>query len=145
MRVLFANPPAAAALRSTSQPAQIQFQRFAQAILVADSSSEREPQRPDRDISPQRNHRNLAELCATLHRDFSAFDSADGHGIRHSAEELGGNSEAGRGKTRNRSGETRAKPLGRTASGIPAGQAREADVFPQRSSGNTPFFAERKI
>ena len=121
MRGRFANPPGSAASRSVLKPAQIRSQPSAQAILEADHSIEQESPQPGRGISPQRSRQNPAEPCAILRRDFSAFDSEDGPGIRRLAKEIGGNSEEERGKSQNRSGETRAKLPDKTATGIPAG------------------------
>ena len=121
MRGRFANPPGSAASRSALKPAQIRSQPSAQAILEADHSIEQESPQPGRGISPQRSRQNLAEPCAILRRDFSAFDSEDGPGTRRLAKHLGGNSRGAREKGRNRSEETQAKPPDRTAAGIPAG------------------------
>ncbi len=89
---------------------QIRFQRFAPETLVADRSIEQEPQQPGRGISPRRNRQIPAELCATPHRDFSAFDSEDGPDIRRLARDWG-NSEGRR--------REEPKPLGRNASEAP--------------------------
>lgn len=119
-RGLFANLLGSAKSRSPSRPAQIRFQRFAQATLEADQPTEQESPQPGRGISPRQNRQILPELCATPRRDFSAFDSEDGSGTRRLAKEIGRNSEEIE-ESQNRSGETQATPPDRTAAGIPAG------------------------
>src|SRR5579872_4895178 len=91
-RGFFENSPEQGTSRSTSRPAWRRLQKFEPETLVADPSIEQEPQQLDRGISPQRNRQTPAALCATQHRDFSAFDSEDGLDIRRLAK-AGGNSE----------------------------------------------------